>query len=53
MRKQQIAIFRNSDNSMDYFCLGTETPEQATNRLQKEGKRDILIIEVKLAYWSV
>lgn len=52
MRKQEIALFTNPDGSVGYIPLGTETPEEATRRLKKEGKREILIIETKLLYWS-
>ena len=52
MRKQQIALYENPDGTIGYFALGTETPEQTTHRLQEEGKRHILIVEVKLVYWS-
>jgi hypothetical protein len=51
-RKQEIALFMNPDGSTGYVALGTETPEQVTHRLQKEGKRNILVFESKLLYWS-
>jgi hypothetical protein len=51
-RKQEIALFVNPDGTVGYVALGMETPEQATHRLQKEGKRYILVFEAKLVYWS-
>lgn len=52
MRTQEIALFYNPDGTVGFHALGLETPEECTHRLQKEGKREILIIKVKLAYWS-
>jgi hypothetical protein len=52
VRKQEIALFNNPDGSTGYVPVGLETPEEITHRLQKEGKRNIMVFRVPLLYWS-
>ena len=51
-RKQEIALFTNSDGTTGYQALGTETAEEATARLKKEKKKYIVVFEATLVYWS-
>lgn len=51
-RTQEVAIYTNPDGSMGYVCLGMTTPEAVTNKLKKEGKKDIIVIETKLLWWG-
>jgi hypothetical protein len=51
-RTQEFALYNNPDGSTGHFIVGTETPEEVTHRLQKEGKKNIVILKAQILYWS-
>jgi len=53
MRTQEFVLYTNPDGTIGYFLIGTETPEEVTHRLQKEGKRNIVVLKAQILYWSI
>lgn len=51
-RTQEFALYKNEDGTTGYFIVGLETPEEVTHRLQKEGKRMIVVLRADIMYWS-